>query len=139
MLRTSLAERRRPYEHDEELVVVGLARPDLGAVQQPAAVGTRCRGTDIGEITTRVGFGHADREEDLSRNHAGNELAPNLLGPVLEERRSTLAIAHPVGGDGGAVGEQFFNDDESVELTASVTSVFLRPRQAKESSRPEFF
>ena len=61
----------------------------------------------------------------------------DLLRTVLQQCRPALAIAHPVRSDRRTVGEKFLHDDESVELAASVSSVFGRPGQAEEPGRPE--
>lgn len=58
---------------------------------------------------------------------------------MFEQRRAALAIAHPVGGDRGAVGQEFFDDDETIELAASMASVFLRPGESEKSGYPELF
>src|SRR5437667_6619121 len=116
---------------------MGVARPDLGAVDAIAALHALGAGADGGEVRARVGLAHADGEGQLPPGDAGEEALALGLGAEAQEERAALPVRHPVRGGGRARGERLFEDDVAFQRRPLVTAVLLGPGQADVAGRAE--
>ena len=123
--------RRRGAEQADH--VVGLVRvrgPDLGAVDQVAAVGLGRLGLGGEQIRAGARLAHTDAELNLALDDARQDIGFDLLRTVLDDGRAAL----PVGGEvdaGRRVGDaKLFGQNIAFEEAALAPAVFLRPGHA---------
>src|SRR3546814_2538663 len=110
---------------------VGLAGPDLLAVDHPRAVVHRGAGLDVGEVGARSGLAVALAPELGARDDPGQEAGPLLVGPEGDDRRSEQGladVADPAGGPGPGV--LLVVDDLAVQRQAP-PALLLRPADAR--------
>src|SRR5499425_1995293 len=116
---------------------MGVARPDLGAVDPVAALHALGAGADGGEVRAGVRLTHADGEGELTLGDPGQEALALLLGAETQEHRAALPVGDPVGGGGGARGERLLEDHVALQRRPLVSAVLLRPRHADEARLAE--
>src|SRR5580704_13884417 len=104
--------------------------PDLGAVDEIAAIGlgrARFRREQIG---AGVRLAHADGKADLAAADARQDVHLDVLGRIFEQDRAALAV-----GDEEAAGRRvgdahFFRHDVAFQERALVAAILLRPGHA---------
>src|SRR5215467_14240374 len=124
-------------ERDGVVGEMGVACPDLGAVDAVAALHTLGAGADGGEVRAGVRLAHADGESELALGDPGQEALALLLGAEAQQERATLPVGDPMGGGGGTRSERFLEDHVALQRRPLVSVVLLRPRHADEPRLPE--
>ena len=117
-------------QHDEPVVLVGAAGPDLRAVHEPAVLGPRGAGGHRGQIAARIGLAHADRERQLAAADRRQEPLLLRVGPEAVDHRSALAIGDPVVADRRAPPQQLLDDHEPIDGAAIAAPVARRQGHA---------
>ena len=124
-----LRARIRPGQHDDRVVEVGPAGPELRAGEAPDAVvvllGT---GRDRGQVRPGPLLAHPDREEALPRGDRRQVARTLGVGAVREDRGTGLPVGHPVRTDRGARREQFLDHDVALQRRAPAAAVGHRER-----------
>src|SRR5215470_93795 len=124
-------------ERDGVVGEMGVACPDLGAVDAVAALHALGAGADGGEVRAGVRLAHADGESELALGDPGQEALALLLGAEAQQERATLPVGDPMGGGGGTRSERFLEDHVALQRRPLVSVVLLRPRHADEARLPE--
>jgi hypothetical protein len=120
--------RRRSAEEPQHVVgLVGVAGPDLGAVDDKAVARGNRTSFSREEVRARAGLAHADAEAQLAVADARQEVGLDVLGRVPQEHRAALAVGDEVQPHRGIGGEEFLGDDVALEMAAAAAAVFLRP------------
>ena len=110
---------------------MGRRGPDLGAVDQIAAVGLGGAGLRREQIGAGIRLAHADRKTDLAAADARQDVHLDVLGRVFQQHRAAL----PVGDEEAPrrrVGDaHFLGHHIALEERALVAAIFLRPGHAE--------
>src|SRR5947199_884381 len=117
---------------------MGRGRPDLGAVDQIAAVGlgrARLRRKQIG---AGIRLAHADRETYFAAADARQDIHLDVLGRVFQKHRATLAVGDEEAPRRRIGDAHFLGHDVTLEERALVAAIFLRPGHA-EPAAPAYF
>src|SRR6202007_3226131 len=113
---------------EEPAPPVRAARPDLRAVQHPAAVDARSARADGSEVASRLGLAHPDRERQLAAADGGQGAPLLLLAAETVDHRARLAVCDPVIPDRSAPAQQLLADDEALHRAAVVAAIAKRQR-----------
>ena len=73
---------------DRQLAVHGVRDEHLPAVDPPAVAVLHGGGSDAGDVGDRVGFGHADRQDGVARQHPRHPLGELLSAPGVDQVRA---------------------------------------------------
>src|SRR5258708_5635732 len=78
------------------LVVGDMRRrgPDLGAVDEPAAVGPGRLGLGREQVGAGIRLAHADRKTNLAAADARQDVHLDVLGGVFQKHRAALPVGH---------------------------------------------
>src|SRR5256885_11761382 len=96
---------RGPAKRDERMTMMRAARPDLRAVDLPAAFDPLPARPKRGEVRPGVRLRHPYAEVGLPRADLRQEVPALLLGAEPQQCRHDLTVSHPVRGDGCACSE----------------------------------
>src|SRR5215472_2522379 len=110
--------------------------PDLGPVDEEAALNRSRAGAGSRKVGAGVGFAHADAEITFAGRDARQDRLPLFLGTEAQQQRTALAVCDPVGPHRGAGGEHFFEDDITLERGALVSPVAFGPGHTNPAARP---
>src|SRR5215813_6047029 len=116
---------------------MGVARPDLGAVDPVAALHSLGAGADGGKVRAGVRLTHADGEGELALGDPGQEALALFLGAEAQQERATLPVGDPMGRGGGARGERLLENHVALQRRPLVPAVLPRPRHGDEACLPE--
>ena len=85
--------RRRGAEEREHVVGdLRAGRPDLAAVDAPAALGFGRLGLGREQVGARARLTHADRRNTIRRGKCAAEIILDVLGRVFEQDRAALTV-----------------------------------------------
>ncbi|MNS77188.1 hypothetical protein D3C72_1107650 [compost metagenome] len=125
---------RRADQRNHVVRAVRVGRPDLAAVQAPAATSGADEvraGSDAGQVGTSPGLAHADAEEGVCAADA-RQVEVALRGrAVFQDQGRALAVGDPVRRHRCPRAQQFFRQHEAREVAALGAAVFARQRQAE--------
>jgi hypothetical protein len=130
LLQLRVRHRRGAQQRDHEVAPMRVGGPDLAAVDPPPARHLLRPRAQAGEVGAAVGLGEADGEGQLAADNPGDELALLLLGAQPQDQRAGLAVADPVGGDGGADGQHLLQHHVALHGGALAAPVRLGPGHA---------
>ena len=123
--------RRRCAEQAEHVVGdVRVAGPDLGAVDQPAAVGLCRLGLGGEQVGARARLAHADHEAHFAAADARQDVHLDVLGRIFQQDRAALAVGDEVQSHRRVGDAEFLCHHVAFEEAALVPAVFLRPGHA---------
>ena len=122
---------RRGAEQAEHVIGdMGVAGPDLRAVDAPAAVGLGRLGLGGEQVGTGARLAHADDEAQFAAADAGQDVLLDVLGRVFEQDRAALPVGDEVQAHRRVGDAEFFGDDVTLEKIALLAAVFFRPGHA---------
>ena len=131
--------RRRGAEQAEHIVGdMGVAGPDLGAVDLPAAVDLGRSGLGGEQIGAGAGLAHADDEAQFAAADAWKYILFDVLRCVLEQDRTALPVGDEVQPHRRVGDAEFFRHHVALEEAAFVATVFLRPGHADPAFGADF-
>ena len=125
----------RPERRDQVVGEMGIARPDLGAVDLVAAGDALGARTQRREVGARVGLAHADRERQLAAGDRRQEPLPLRLGAKSKQERAGLAVGDPVGRHRRSGRQHLLEHHVALERAPLVTAVALGPRHGDPAAR----
>ena len=123
--------RRSPEEADHIIGVMRIAGPDLGAVDQPTAIGFRRACACREQVGTRTGFAHTDAETAFAARNPLQDIHLDIFRRVLDQHRPTLPIGREMQPGRRTDRAKFFGHDITLQEAAFLPAIFLRPSQAK--------
>ena len=127
------------HQRQDEVGAVDVGRPDLGPVQQPAALHALRLGADGGEIGADIGLAHADAGEAFAPCDGGEVFFPCGLAAEGEDLLAGLPVRDPVGETGGAGGQHLLLHHEPLEFgafAAAVSAALVSPTARSSASCP---
>src|SRR5205085_3554566 len=116
---------------------MGAARPDLAAVDQPAAIGLGCPGRGGEHIRARIRLAEADAKAQFAAGDPRQDLLPDLLLAVAQDYRAALPVGSRMGAGRCARRQHLLGHDIAFEMRALVAAVFLRPRHPDPTLGPD--
>ena len=128
--RFSLVARRGAEQADQVVRLMRVAGPDLGAVDQPAALGLGGLGLGGEQVGAGVGLAHADGEAHLALADARQDLVLDALAAVADDHRPALPVGDEVQPHRRVGDAELLGDDEALEEAPLVPAVFLGPGHA---------
>ena len=132
-----LGRRRGAEDRDHVVGDVRRRGPDLGAVDQKAAVGLGRLGLGREQVGAGIRLAHADRKADFAAADARQDVHLDVLGRVFQQHRAAL----PVGDEEAPcrrVGDaHFLGHHIAFEKGTFVPAIFLRPGHAEPAARAD--
>src|SRR6516164_8510272 len=114
---------------------MGVRGPDLGPVDEEAALNRNRAGAGGRKIGAGVGLTHADAEIAFPRRDTRQDGLALFLGPEAQQERAALAVCDPMSPHRGAGREHLFENDVTLERGAFVATVALGPGHADPAAR----
>src|SRR5665647_504660 len=109
---------------------MGVAGPDLAAVDAPAAVHFGGLGLGREQVGAGAGFAHADDEAQFAAADARQDVLLDVLFGIFEQHRAALAVGDEMQPYRRAHGAKFLRHHVAFEKIALVAAVFFRPGHA---------
>ena len=129
--RFSFVERRSSKNRDHVVGDMRRRGPDLGAVDQIAAVGLGRFGLRGEQVGAGIRLAHADGKTDLAAADPRQDVHLDVLGGVFQQHRAALAVGDEEA-PGRRVGDaHFLGHHIALEEGALVAAIFLRPGHAE--------
>ena len=125
-----LGRGRGAEQADQVVRLVRVAGPDLGAVDQPAALGLGGLGAGGEQVGAGVGLAHADGEAHLALADARQDIVLDALAAVPDDHRPALPVGDEVQPHRGVGDAKLLGDDVALQEAALVAAVFLGPGHA---------
>ena len=110
--------------------MMGIAGPDLGTVDAPAAVGLGRLGLGREQVGAGPGLAHADDEAQFTAADARQNILLDVLGRVFEQDRAALAVGDEVDTHRRVGDAEFLGDHVAFQVSAFMSAVALRPGHA---------
>ncbi len=125
-----LGRLRGAEERDQVVGPMRIGGPDLGAVDQVAAVDFRCTRPRRKQIRARIGLAHADAEAALATADARQDIHLDILARILDQRRPRLAVGREEDARRRIGHAKLFRHNVALEEGALLPAVFLGPGQS---------
>jgi hypothetical protein len=125
-----LRRRLGAHQGDHVVIAVGIGGPELGAVDQPAALDPLRPRAHRRQIRARVRFAHADGKEALAPGNGGQVGLPLDFGAEAQQQVAALAVGDPVRAHRRPRRHQFFRDHVTLEEAALAAAITFRPGHA---------
>jgi hypothetical protein len=125
-----LGRGRGAEQADHVVGDVRIAGPDFCAVDQPAAVRLRRFRLRREQVGAGIRLAHADREAHLAAADARQYVHLDVLGRVLHQDRTALAVGDEVQAHRCVGDAELFRHDVTLEEVALVPAISLRPGHA---------
>ncbi len=132
-----LGRRRGAEDRDHVVGDMGRGGPDLGAVDQIAAVGLGRAGLRREQVGAGVRLAHADRETDLAAADARQDVHLDVLGRVFQQHRAALAVGDEEAPRRRVGDAHFLGHHIALEERALVAAMLLRPGHAEPAARAD--
>ena len=116
---------------------MGRGGPDLGAVDQIAAVGLGRAGLRREQIGAGIRLAHPDRKTHLAAADARQDVHLDILGRVFQQHRAALAVGDEEAPRRRVRHAHFLGHDIALEERALVAAIFLRPGHAEPAARAD--
>ena len=115
---------------DQVVRLVRVAGPDLGAVDEPAALGLGGPGLGREQVRARVRLAHADGEAHLALADARQHVGLDALAAVPEKHRPALPVGDEMQAHRRVGDAELLGDDVALEEALLAAAVFLGPGHA---------
>ena len=125
-----LGRRRGAEEADQVVRLMRVAGPDLGAVDEPAALGLGGLGLGGEQVRAGVGLAHADGEAHLALADARQHVGLDALAAVADDHRPALPVGDEVQAHRRVGHAELLGDDVALEEAPLAPAVFLGPGHA---------
>ena len=122
--------RRGAEQRDHVVGDVRVTGPDLGAVDQPTALGLCRLGFGGEQVGAGARLAHADRKAHLAGADARQDVHLDVLGRVFEENWPALPVGDEMQPHRRVGDAEFLGNDIALQKCALLTAVFLRPGHA---------
>ena len=110
---------------------MGRGGPDLGAVDQIAAVGLGRAGFRREQVGAGIRLAHADRETYFAAADAREDVHLDVLGRVFQKHRAALAVGDEEAPRRRVGHAHFLGHNVTFEERTLVAAIFLRPGHAE--------
>ena len=139
MASVHIGRRRSTKQSNHVIGHIGVACPNLAAVDKPAFVNLCCLGFGGKQVRAGTWFAHADDKAQFAATDARQNVRFNVFGRIFEQNRTALPVRHEMRPNGRIRDAKFLCHDVTLEKTSFVPAILFRPCHSDPAPGPDTF